>query len=338
MAFIAIDAKADVAGSKKGKLTPAQHAQLNAWSLASKTGILDWKNASDENTMYRCEAKSYSISDGKVTVIFNKGYIVICGRLVECEQDTRVTFDAPISVTVTGSIILRFSLSNLGEGEGGEFEVTTKSGALTQQDLNDNPLTGVYEFELYSYLATPTTVTLTRTNTDYIQPVQTFLIGTGMVGTGAPPLQDYNKGEGTIEYRLGDIDTRLTALGFNEADISVAGISNALHLKRQGNYVIASWDSSNVKANISSSSWERGSKIFDLYGADPNKPNDFLPKTTGGIFVSFSANVSSVNTVYGVVVLINSSGEGRVEYIDQNPPSGQYTIYARIGYECNPRD
>lgn len=229
MSFIAIDARADVAESKKGKLTPAQHAMLNAWCLASKTGILDWGN--------KCEssAESYSVSGGAATVYFKKGFVAICGRLVECEEGSSVVVAAPSVGTVNGRIILRFNLSNSGAEE---FEATTKTGALVQQDLNDNPTTGVYEFELYSYTATPTTVTLSRANTDYIPDIGgkleqfiTVLTGSGMTGTGNPPLQGYDESKGTIEERL-------TSLGFKEGNILNAGGSVVGKIYRQGNYVI----------------------------------------------------------------------------------------------------
>ena len=87
MAFIPIHAKADIVGEKKGKITPAQASLLNAWCLASKTGILDWGG--------KCEATatSYSISNNVATIVLNKGYIVICGRLVEVEQNTSIVVD-----------------------------------------------------------------------------------------------------------------------------------------------------------------------------------------------------------------------------------------------------
>ena len=162
MAFIAIDARADVTGSKKGKLTPAQHAQLNAWCLASKTGILD--------CLDKCEAymQSYTASNNEVTIKFKAGYIVICGRLIECEDNTIFVMSTPTSGTQTGKIILRYNLSNFGNNE---FVITTKTGDLVQEDLNDNPSTGIYEFELYSYTATSSSVVLTRTNTDYIPDI-----------------------------------------------------------------------------------------------------------------------------------------------------------------------
>ena len=66
MAFIPINAKADVKGSKKGRLTPAQNAQLNAFCLASKTGILD--------TLDKCEAEqfSYTAINNLATIVFKR--------------------------------------------------------------------------------------------------------------------------------------------------------------------------------------------------------------------------------------------------------------------------
>ena len=237
--FIAIDARADVTGSKKGKLTPAQHAQLNAWCLASKTGILDFPK--NHSVPGRCEATALNITNiqnHEAKITFNKGYIVICGRLVECEDNTIFVMSTPASpsVTQTGKIILRYNLSNFGNNE---FVITTKTGDLVQEDLNDNPSTGIYEFELYSYTATSSSVVLTRTNTDYIPDIGgkleqfiTILTGTGVVGSGNPPLQGYNTEKGTIEERL-------DALGFKEGSVTLSnGTATENFVYRQGNYVI----------------------------------------------------------------------------------------------------
>lgn len=232
MAFIPIDAKADVQGSKKGKLTPAQHAQLNAWCLASKTGILDFPQ--DHRIKGRCEAENtvYTATNHEAVVVFHQGYIVICGRLVECEEGTEVVITTPASPTgsVEGKIILRYSLANAKETE---FVVTTKTDDLIQQDLNDNPLTGIYEFELYSYTATLTSVTLTRKG-NYVPDIGgklnqfiNALTGTGVIGNGKPPLQGYDKSKGTIEERL-------TSLGFKKGYLWMNNTSN-------GDYVVVGW-------------------------------------------------------------------------------------------------
>lgn len=235
MAFIPIDAKADVQGSKKGKLTPAQHAQLNAWCLASKTGILD--------CLDKCvaTASSYIVSNNKANIIFKKGYIVICGRLVECEAGTVVEVTTPTTGSVTGKIILKYDLSASQEGE---FIVTTKTGSLVQQDLNEDPVTGIYEFELYSYTATPTNITLTRTG-DYVPDIggkidkllESLIQGTSTVKNAeVAKIALYASGD----MSKGSIEQRLTKLGFKQGSISATNISNAT-LKRQGNYVIGNF-------------------------------------------------------------------------------------------------
>ena len=166
MAFIPIDAKADIQGSKKGKLTPAQHAQINAWCLAKKTGILD--------CLGRCEATqlNYTTTTDTVKVVFNDGYIVICGRFIECEKGTGFEITVPVTGSVAGKIVLRCDLSSNKEKE---FEIISKTDDLKKQDLNENPLTGIYEFELYSYIATPTGITLSRNNKEYIPDITTKL-------------------------------------------------------------------------------------------------------------------------------------------------------------------
>lgn len=275
MAFIAIDARADVTGSKKGKLTPAQHAQLNAWCLASKTGILD--------CLDKCEAymQSYAASNNEVTIKFKAGYIVICGRLIECEDNTTFIMRTPTSGTQTGKIILRYNLANFGNNE---FVITTKTGDLIQNDLNDNPSTGIYEFELYSYTATSSSVTLTRTNTDYIPDIGgnlkqfiTSLTGTGVVGNGNPPLQGYNTEKGTIEERL-------DALGFKEGSVTLSnGTATENFVYRQGNYVIGKVIGSLGK-NISGTSGN-----FELGVL----PEGFRPTTEQKIGVMFPQDSTS---------------------------------------------
>ena len=203
MAFVPIDAKADIQSSKKGKLTPAQHAQLNAWCLASKTGIFD--------CLGKCEAteQSYSVINNIATVIFKKGYLVICGRFVECEENTKIEVTAPNSGSVNGKIVARFDLAQTKEGE---FSIITKADSLVQQDLNDNTI-GTYEFELYSYTITPSNITLTR-NIEYIPDIGGKLVQfeESLTAEGKP-LGGYNTSKGTIEERL-------TRLGFNSVPTS----------------------------------------------------------------------------------------------------------------------
>ena len=239
MAFIPIDAKADVQGSKKGKLTPAQHAQLNAWCLARKTGILDCL----DKCIYDSERTSFIPSNNKVTVVFKKGYVVICGRLVECEEGSTVEVTTPVVGSVTGKIILRY---NLASSQNGEFEVTTTTSDLVQNDLNSNT-NGKYEFELYTYIATSSNVSLTR-NMTYIPNMENMVQNLKSEINGT-----INKVEKSIESNINDLDKRLTALGFKEGSVTLSsGTATTNKVTRQGNYVIGNINVKNLSHNITS--------------------------------------------------------------------------------------
>lgn len=233
MAFIAIDAKADVAGSKKGKLTPAQHAQLNAFCLSNKTGIL--------NCLNKCTVAQTVLtpSENKVTIKFQSGYVVICGRLVECEDGTTYTLTTPTTGTQNGKIILRFNLSATGESE---FVLTSTTSALVQNDLNVNTL-GTYEFALYDYVASPTRVTLTRESLSYVQDIPDYVTGRLSAFTGAgKPLYQYDEEKGTIEERL-------TKLGFKSGSVTLeSGVTATENtIKKLGNFVIGNITISNMR-------------------------------------------------------------------------------------------
>lgn len=327
MAFIAIDAKADVANSKKGKLTPAQHAQLNAWCLANKTGILDWGE--------KCEstAQSYSVSSGTATVVFQKGYIVICGRLVECEANSQVVVTAPTSGSITGKIILRYNLSSTGEQE--FVATTTTANFLTQQDLNDNPLTGVYEFELYSYTATASIVTLTR-NTEYVPDIGgkleqfiTKLTGTGVIGSGNPPLQGYDKSKGTIE-------TRLTNLGFRYALISLIGGSGGTRhtVYRQGNIVYAHFTSTFTFTQSIAQNYFASNAQQPIFTLTPL----YKPKTDMTIYFSVIAD-EFIGATYEFTINHNTGEVKRGSLVAQSTQAfvnQTVTLYVSFGFEALP--
>lgn len=243
MAFIPIDAKADLSNSKKGKLTPAQHAQLNAWSLAGKTGIL--------NCLDKCSAQQTTIfvqdGDTEATVVFNKGYFVVCGRLVECEQGTTVTIPLPAGGgTSNGYIVARFDLSASGASE---LTITTKrlSETLDAEDLNSNPISGKFDFVLYKYGLSSSSfhaVYLYRDhahNKEYIPAMSTEIASLGR------SVEQLVAQESEIRAEISDIEERLTALGFNEG--SITGISGAT-LTRMGKYAILVLDNSR-KTNYS---------------------------------------------------------------------------------------
>ena len=270
MAFIPIDAKADISsgeGSKKGKLTPAQHSQINAWSLTRKTGIL--------NCLGKCEAtsESYSVINNEASVTLKSGYFSICGRIVECEYGTVVTIPAPLSGEIKGRIVATFNLSAV---QNNEFTVSAvgNRNTLVQEDLNENPVTGVYEFELYKYTATPTNVYLERTG-EYIPDVEgKFEQFEASLKDEGKPLHGYDDSKGTIEERL-------TRLGFKSGVISFAGsnygsltntdtASNGVF--RQGNYVFG-----NITTNLAFTQ-SIGSKYFKVGATLFTLPDGFKPK------------------------------------------------------------
>lgn len=207
--FIPINAKADISGSKKGKVNPSQNAQLNAFCLGNKTGIL--------NCLGKCTAQNsyYSAVNNEANIVFNSGYVVICGRLVECEAGSVFTATTPSSGTETGWIIMKYDLSASEENEFKIVQKKTTDGALVQQDLNENPITGIYEFPLYSYTATPTGITLTR----------------------------------EVGY-IDSVEDRLERLGFKEGSLDVSGGTiTANSFTRQGNYVIGNVDCTGISKN-----------------------------------------------------------------------------------------
>lgn len=320
--FIAINAKADIQGSKKGKLTPAQNAQVNAWCLASKTGIFDFGG--------KCEASSLSFvaSNNEATIDFRNGFVAICGRIIECEEGTQVKVVTPTTGTINGKIILRYDLSANGANE---FTVTTTNAELIQQDLNENPITGVYEFELYSYTATPTNVALIRNNTDYIPDIggklSQFMAAinpqitnlSARIAVVEKPLKNYDNSKGTVEERL-------TRLGFKSGSVTISSVTATQNeLKRQGNYVLG-----NLSFSLSSAKSVSGT--FPQY---------FRPKTqticygenwriiTGG--VEYNVAKMTIETS-GVFTIKISNGKG--EY--QSNVGAGTTTFSNFGFEATP--
>ena len=321
--FIAVNAKADIKGSKKGKLTPAQNAQVNAWCLSSKTGIFD--------CLGRCEATStsYSAMSNEAIVDFHNGYIVICGRLIECEEGSTVKIVTPLSGSIDGKIILRYDLNNSGENE---FVVTTTTAALVQQDLNENPLTGIYEFELYSYTATQTQVSLVRNNTNYISDVANKLNShtrdIARLNKLTYPLGDYDMSKGTIEQRL-------TNLGFKSGSVTMTvGTASSQSLSRQGNYCLFSL-TADIGINI-----EKSTTVYLAV-----LPSEFYPTSETTSYARYfyvSQNTGGTSTGFGNAAVTITTG-GPVKLSDFSVAGGGSTtitatkiVISNVGYEATP--
>lgn len=309
MAFIPIHIRADIQGSKKGRITPAQQAQLNAWSLSKKTGILDWGGkCTITNTVPE------RASNGDVTITFNKGYIVICGRLIECEDGTNFTFNT--SVNETGKIILKIDLNSSGENEF-VIEKTTRS-QLTQQDLNENPVTGIYEFELYSYTTSATNVSFTNSISSYVKNVD------GLV----EDIRSY------VISNIERIESRLDSLGFKSGRLTpkqqftnLVGNDDGI-ITREGNRVLMNFHITFDSYSYSSN----GGVLFTV-------PSWAIPKNNDGIYIGSYTNKYN-NT--GPYLRLNKQGEitfgsGSVEEIATGVYSTHYVLTQyTIGYEAEP--
>lgn len=301
MAFIAINARADVEGSKKGKLTPAQNAQLNAWCLSSKTGIFD--------CLGKCEYNSTTTSlvplNNKVTIRFKKGYVVICGRLIECEDDTTIDITTPTNGEIKGKIILRYNLNATGNKE---FEFTTTTNELTQVDLNENVVSGVYEFELYSYVATSSWVELTRTQ-PYIPDLNGRLeqFEQGLRGAGKP-LNGYDDSKGTIEERL-------SALGFNRGVFVSSASTGTPTIYSLGKWGVVKFDAqydytsgANLRLNINENNNTERTLGTTTSSIVSKLNSDIVLKTFTDNFGSASANFQTILTKTGRLYIKRTSG------------------------------
>lgn len=298
MAFIPIDAKADIQGSKKGKITPAQHAQLNAFCFAKKTGIL--------NCLNKCTIKFNTISanDHKAIAIFNSGYIVICGRLIECEDGTTVTIETPAIGSVDGKIILRFDL-NASQEEECKI-ITTTNTELVQDDLNSN-MNGVYEFELYSYTATPNQVIITERSKDY--------------------------------YYVPSVHDRLTELGFKSGSLDLtSGKITVNKFTRQGFYIIGDFEGESLGMPTDTIIYNDG-----LYTAtwkipireDNGDMTTFCGKEKNvvvlcGGYYSDGANTNSLSDAFSLVSKIQGAYLIIQSVFGTNLPEGVAVMTARI--------
>ena len=349
MAFIPVNAKADIRGSKKGKISPAQNAQVNAFALSQKTGIFD--------ALGKCEATVNTPIGGAAEVVFHNGYLAICGRVVEVEEGSTVSVPIPVygEEKISGRIVAGFYLSSEGENE---FRVFATENQPIKQDLNDYPTSGTYELVLYEYEATPNGVTLLdRQPTDYIRPNTSPATATWFSGSPSASLYDpsqegkerkwvnnirtmfkyiFNDGfkTGSSDYApeqshaeefvkaplsnydvsKGTIEERLSKLGFSEGSVS-APIEGTT-LKKMGNYAI--WE---IPANKTLPSFIGGFEQVELSFKSKNTFTTAIPVTYGGyiygIKAYFTANSNIVTLEKGLTSV------------------SAMTIYGSIGFEIS---
>ncbi len=219
MAFIPIHARADqnatdpVSATKKGKLTPEQAAVLNSFTLYEDTGILDFGG--------KCKENRQSYANNIITIYLSKGYIAICGRLVEVEENTTVIINT--NLFQSGKIVARFDLSQPAEGE---FSVNVVNANYNpdSDDLNENPINGKYDLVLYDFVLSQqgTYATLTQKaaickgNKQVYEKFQQILgkQGISISVLQKAPLQGYDTSKGTIEERLNNLEPIKSSINF----------------------------------------------------------------------------------------------------------------------------
>ena len=223
MSVIPISFKADGDdSSKKGKIRAEDFSVLSSFCLPKKTGVL--------NVLNKCEAYNLTPSSPDTFFYLHNGYAVICGRLVYIEEASQCSITLPISGTEQGYFGIKIDLSAAEDAECSFFQ---KTGTLVQNDLNENPISGVYEFPLFRYTATSATVTSLTKIADIIEIAQTPALAdaaTYAADRGGTPDMS-----ATIGEKFADIDSRLSALGFKRG--SIGGNASGT-LTKSGNYVI----------------------------------------------------------------------------------------------------
>lgn len=167
MALIPITFNADdVSNEKKGKIKGQDLAMALLAGMSNKVGVLDVL----ENACQQYGA--INVSTGYATITLHAGYIVIFGRLIYIEEGTQVQVALPQSGTVTGSFGIRV---NLAESGGNEVTWFTKTDLLQTDDLSKNVATGIYEFRLYTYSATPSGLSLSAFTNERIYLMNDYL-------------------------------------------------------------------------------------------------------------------------------------------------------------------
>ena len=185
MGIIAKTFKADISGNAKGNIEPQDYAVLTGFSLSDNTGILNI-TASDLQIIGE---PTYPTAQ-KVRLAFRKGYVVIQGRLVLVEENTVVEFNLPASGTSSGYIGIKIDLSQSRENEVTWFQ---KTDGIITQPLLPNSNSGIYEFVVYSYTATPTSMTINGKTSKIIYNMRDVLNNIQTEYVQKNDIQEYTK-------------------------------------------------------------------------------------------------------------------------------------------------
>lgn len=140
--------------TKIGKITPVDARLFNAFGLSKKVGVFKGYGGDCRaiNTMVTAN------NDNTYSIILNKGAICIYGGIAIIEQGTTITVPNTYS---NGSFGVRVNLQNSAGAEM-QFYYKSQSEALIQNDLQEDEVSGIYEFELYKYSISGSILTLTQ--------------------------------------------------------------------------------------------------------------------------------------------------------------------------------
>lgn len=220
MSLIPITFKADGGETfaKKGKVRAEDLSALFAFSLSNKTGVL--------NVLGKCNQYNVMISSGVANISLHSGYVSICGRLIYVDEATTVQITLPASGSISGSFGIKVNLANSGDAEV-EWYAKDRTEGLIQEDLNENPASGVYEFELYQYNATNNNFTFVRKTATEISTAYDMLETLkqeveALKTTGAAQGAVYPAySNGSLATENGTILARLDSLGFKQGNVTI---------------------------------------------------------------------------------------------------------------------
>lgn len=161
----------DLNNPKKGNILPEDFSAYFSLLTGKQVGILDVLKTGTLPCTYSNIDNSVV---GQTTITFNAGYISIFGRLVYIEGGTQFTFSTPVAGN--GYLCLRVDLSGTGSTECEMVLIPASSGLVTN-NLVENNLTGVYEFRLYDYTSTGSSVTLSNPTNEKIVNLKDYMDG-----------------------------------------------------------------------------------------------------------------------------------------------------------------
>lgn len=161
----------DTNNLKKGNVRGEDLSSFFSIATNRPAGILNI----NENPCTADSNIDYNSNPGYAIITFNEGYISIYGRLIYIEKNTKVRMELPTTTqSIDGSIGVRISLSDSGSEECRFFY---KTGSLRPDNLLKDKVNGIYEFRLYDYTATSTTLTLSNPTKEIIMNYTDYLKG-----------------------------------------------------------------------------------------------------------------------------------------------------------------